>query len=284
MPSLYTKRNDGTWVVPKKVHAKDGTNTWNSCSRVFRKDDTTSGPYGNGWVKHWPPTTYFIGSTRVTIGPYTDSMRDGWSGWREFRVSEAYRTTSLCHLKSFTSNAYSWWTDRDDNPCQCDGGIYQYLQVQSSMVFQQVSPNIRPVRLNTPVYSASAGHTSAASSTYLRTATINVPHDHILVGIKYRLFYQASGAYSAYEFQLITAQMLDANNNSIPATDITYPGVGYASTLNTQATINGFAWGGANTAIVPDNYTARAVTFGVGCSSSVYRLQLTLTSFNTKVD
>lgn len=283
MPSLYTKRNDGAWVVPKKVHAKHTDGSWHSCTRVFRKDDNSSGPYGTGWVKHWPPTTMFIGPSQVSVGPYTPAVRDGWTGWTEWRVSEAYRTAYLTHMNQFSMNIYSWWRDRDDNNCNCDGGIYQYTQIQSYMQHQLVSPNIRPIRLGAPFYTGSTGHTAAASSTYLRTSTINVPHNCVLVGFRYNFYYEASGAYSAYEFQLVVAQVLDASHAAIPNSDITHTG-GYLSTATASTGINGFYWGGAATAIVPNDYTARAVTFGTGCSGGAYRTQMSITSQRTRIE
>ena len=185
----------GNWKVPKAVFIKQGA-TWTPVSKVWRNNSGT-------WIKHWPPPINFINDTTpYSITGSKVTADDGWSAVGTLLIPASHRSTTITHLTSLTMQMVS--TRGDDDYHDDDNGIDGSNSLQFSGVYHTVD-NYGDITMGALTYS-SYYSVGAANQAGVRLGTLNVPSDHLLIGIEYQVYsYKNKQAQSAFKFRLITA-------------------------------------------------------------------------------
>lgn len=217
MANLYAKRA-GAWGVPIGAWYKLN-GVWTPAKNIYRKN-------AGSWIRHWPPYIFLNQNVNTyALSPVTINSNSGWSPYGTLIIPSWALTGAIAHITrlDFTLSGYAFDDDHDD-----DGDMGGVMKLTMGGVFATVSNNQGVVMggANYTGWYSVPGQNNAG----YRTGTINVPANHLLIGMETRIYSNMNAsAASAFEFRLITAPV------STGGAIIRTGGVGVSDTVGSVA-------------------------------------------------
>jgi len=165
---------------------------------------------GAGWQKHWPPAVEF--NQNATILPLTTVnvyANNGWSGWNTLIIPSATLSSKIAHITKLSVDLSS---SRNDDDYTDDGdGVGGYCRLYLGGEYTVLSAPGSPHRMGT---SSNSVTFSAGGNNTNNFGLINVPSNHLLVGISFIIHCHKERAATSYlQYYLITAPVINPTSN-----------------------------------------------------------------------
>jgi hypothetical protein len=276
MTDLYVK-SGASFSIPNDVYAKVGT-VWTPITKVYRNNSGV-------WTKHWPPDVPFNAGTSFTnlglvgAGPLANGT--SWGISTLAIPPAAFGVNKIVHITSLQFYLYVV-----TNYAQ-DGDAWGYRGIGLAGTYTTVT-NTRGIHTGSNSFTGYATspytYTGYQYPTILGVPGISIPLGYVLTGIEFwELADIENGNWqSSMQYRLIIAPLLDASNNNIAGTDVSY-GTAASQNIVSSAGFNGGGWYGGSGITLPLGNSITQVTMGAGLSRGGSSFGAILTSRPTTI-